>query len=155
MASRIEPELKTAIDASLKAYASGDRKFFDYLADDVRVYGVTSAEPIIGRKEFEAAFGSNFQKFKREVKVVTEDVQAGPQEAILAQTLEITTEGVTSFVRQTVVWRNAAHAWKIVHIHNAFVAQPIHTGATPNTAAALRVLNERIATAAAAVGVAQ
>jgi len=148
-------DLEAAMDESLRLYADGNPAFFDYLRDDVRVYSLGSAEPLIGRREFQAAF-VGFADSKREVKVIHSDVQPNERQAVLAQTLEITVEDVTMFLRQTVVWERGDDGWQMSHIHNAQVGQPLtRLGALPASAAEVQVLNERIATVAATVGVAQ
>jgi ketosteroid isomerase-like protein len=153
----LDPKLDRADRAITKAYAAGDRRFFDFLREDVRIYTVDSSEPIVGRKAFEAYFGPTLRKLKRKVEIIKRDVQASENTTILAQISEVTTEGITSYVRQTVIWdKDPNGEWKIGHIHNALVGQPLVAGGKlPSTAAAVRVLNERIATVAAAVGVAQ
>lgn len=148
-------KLDKAMRDSLKAYAAGNNKFFDYLSNDVRVYTVGSAEPIVGRKAFEDYFGPTFRQLKRKVSVVAKDIQLTTDQAILAQTLEIGAKGVNSYVRQTVMWKQNDGDWKMSHIHNAMVGQPVVSGPAPKTAKAIRVINERIATVAATVGMAQ
>jgi ketosteroid isomerase-like protein len=148
--------LKKAMDESLKAYAAGNKRFFDFLREDVRVYAVNSAEPLIGRKKFESSFAPTLAGSKRKVKVVSSDLQESERQAVLSQTLEIASEGVTVYVRQTVIWeRGAGGRWQMSHIHNSFVGQPLASGRVPTSIRGIQVLNERIATVAAAVGVAQ
>lgn len=155
-AAATDSGLKEAMDASLKAYAAGDRRFFDFLQDDVRVFNLNSVEPMVGRKRFESAFGPNFANSKRKVKVINSDLQQTGEQAVLAQTLEIgTADGIAAFVRQTVIWSSVGGKWKMSHIHNALVGQPIATAKLPASVKGIQVLNERIATVAAAVGVAQ
>ncbi len=155
MATKADSKLQRAMRDSLNAYANGDKRFFDYLSDNVRVYSLNSAEPTIGRKAFESAFARTF-KTKRKVNVLNSDLQPSEGRAVLSQTLEVSVEGIDSVVRQTVIWEQGSDGnWKMSHIHNAQVGQPIVTGRAPRTAADVRVLNERIATVAAAVGVAQ
>ena len=151
-----DPKLTRAIKASLKAYAAADRKFFDFLKDDVRVFNVNDTEPMLGREKFESAFAKNF-KIKRKVATLASDIQLSGSQAILSQTLRITANDVSSQVRQTVVWQqdDETGEWKISHIHNALVGQPIVSGKAPKDLRAIKVLNERIATVAATVGVAQ
>jgi ketosteroid isomerase-like protein len=155
MATQIDPRLDKAMRDSLKVYAAGNKRFFDYLSNDVRVYTVESSEPIVGRKTFEDYFGPTFRKSKRKVSIVAKDVQMAGDQAILAQTLEVTANGVSSYVRQTVIWEEDDGGWKMRHIHNAMVGQPVVSGRPPRTARAIRVINERIATVAATVGMAQ
>jgi ketosteroid isomerase-like protein len=149
------PELERAMRDSLKAYAAGDKRFFGYLSSDVRVYSLNSAEPIVGRKAFESAFAPTFQT-KRKVSILKKDIQLSDRQAVLSQTLQVTVDGVDSFMRQTVIWEQSDKGeWQMSHIHNALVGQPVLSGKTPKTANAVRVLNERIATVAATLGVAQ
>ena len=152
---KIDSKLERAMRDSLKAYSAGDKRFFDFLRDDVRVYALDSVTPTVGRKAFEAAFAPTF-KTKRKVSIIHSDVQPSGNQAVLSQTLQVTINGIDTVVRQTVIWEQAAKGdWQMTHIHNAQVGQPIVSGRAPQTAAAVRVLNERIATVAAVFGVAQ
>ncbi|MBI2625660.1 nuclear transport factor 2 family protein [Candidatus Parcubacteria bacterium] len=153
--SRTDPKLEKAMRDSLKVYAAGNKRFFNYLQKDVRVYTLESSEPIVGRKAFESYFGPTFSKTKRKVAIVAKDVQLAGKQAILAQTLKITANGVSSYIRQTVIWERDTGEWKMSHIHNAMVGQPVIVGKPPRTPQSIRVLNERIATVAATVGMAQ
>jgi|SRR3954453_10733475 len=151
----MDPALKKAMNSSLKAYSAGDPKFFQFLSDDVRVYGLDSSEPIIGRKAFEAKFRPTFTKTKRKVTKTFEDLRIVGNQAILSQTLQVTANQVSMPLRQTVVWDGTGANWRMTHIHNARGGQAVGVGKQPTTAAQIRVLNERIATVAATVGVAQ
>lgn len=155
MATQDEPDLNGSIDASLKAFCDGDPAFFDFLSDDVRVYSLDSSEPIIGRHAFEDKFRASLTEHKREVEKTHEDLRVTGNQAIQSQTLQITVDGITLPVRQTVVWEDIGKDWRITHIHNARAGQGFVVGKLPTTAAGIRVLNERIATVAAVVGVAQ
>lgn len=149
-----DPALAHAINDSREAYADGDPRFFEYLDDDVRVYNLNSIEPMVGRKTFEEAFLPTFDR-KLRIEVVESDVRTYDRQAVHAQTVEITMDGVTLIARQTVVWERK-DAWKVSHIHMTLVGQPLTTlDKRPTSARAVRVLNERIATVAACVGVAQ
>jgi ketosteroid isomerase-like protein len=143
------------MDNSLKAYAAGNSKFFDYLDDDVRVYTLDSTEPILGRKNFEDYFGHTFASTKRAVVQLHHDLRVSGDQAVLSQTLQISSNGVGLPVRQTVVWAKTKAGWRMTHIHNGRAGEPLVIGKVPRTARGLRVLNERIATVAATVGVAQ
>lgn len=154
-AQKVDPKLSQAMKASLKAYASGSPTFFRFLDDKVRVFAIGSAEPTIGRAAFQSAFGATFTKVKRQVGVMAQDVQMSGDQAILSQTLKVTGNGVSTFVRQTVVWGVKDGDWKMRHIHNAMVGEPVGVGRPPTSPRGVRILNERIATAATVVGVAQ
>lgn len=150
-----EPNLDRSIETALKAYCDGNPLFFDFLSDDVRVYNLDSSEPTIGRKAFEEQFGDSLTRTAREVRKTHEDLRVSGNQAIQSQTLQITVEGVTLPVRQTVVWEDKGEDWRMTHIHNARAGQAYAIGRQPETAEGIRVLNERIATVAAVVGVAQ
>lgn len=152
---KLDPELKGTMRASLKAYASGSVGFFDYLHKDVRVFPLDSVEPIAGQKAFKSYYGPTLTKIKRKVKLVSEDSQVFRDQVIVSQLLKISGKGVSTNVRQTVVWGKFDGRWKMAHIHNARVGEPLGLGKAPMTAAGIRILNERIATAASVVGVAQ
>lgn len=156
--AKIDTTLAKAMNESLKAYAAGDKKFFSFLSDDVRVYTLEdTTKPIVGRKAFESYFGGTMRKMKRKVSIVHQDVQLSGNQAVLAQTLQIVANGVTSHVRQSVVWELAEDGeWYMNHIHNALVGQPsVNVQQVAGKTDPVRVINERIATVAATVGVAQ
>jgi hypothetical protein len=156
MAVAVNPDasLRKAMNESLKAYGAGNEAFFDFLTDDVRVYGLDSSEPIVGRKNFQERFEPTFGA-TRKIKKVHQDVRMIGEQAVLSQTLQITVSGVSMPVRQTVIWEGGRGNWRMSHIHNAHAGQPVTVGAMPSTVEGIRILNERIATAAAVVGVAQ
>ncbi|MFI7535867.1 nuclear transport factor 2 family protein [Streptosporangium sp. NPDC049376] len=147
------PDLERAIADSLEAYANGENRFFDYLTDDVRVFNLNDPQPMIGRRQFEESFAEGF-RLPREVRVISADLQPMKDSAILSQTLEVRSEGVSAFIRQTVVWRQEGGEWRIGHVHNAMVGQPT-TDELPQNPDQITVLREKIATVATAVGVAQ
>jgi hypothetical protein len=151
----LDKSLKQSINASLKAYADGSARFFEYLSKDVRVYTLDSQEPIKGREEFSAYFAPTLIKSKRIVKPLHQDVQVFENQAILSQVLQVSSGGVGLPVKQTIVWTKNGAKWEITHMHNGRAGEPMVLGAAPKTLDEVRVLNERIATVAAVVGVAQ
>lgn len=156
--NKIDVELKNAMDASLKAYSNGSEQFFSYFTTDARIYAPEStAEPIVGREAFARGFGRTLASVKRKVKVVCSDIQVRGDHAVVAQVLQMETNGVMLHVRQSVVWeRDEKGAWLMSHVHNTLVGQPVVSeGIVPLTAKSVQVLNERIATVAASVGLAQ
>lgn len=148
------PDLEKAIWDSHEAYAKGEPRFFDYLTDDVRVYNLYATEPMIGRELFQKEF-TTFEE-GREVRILKTDVKPEGDRAVLSQTIEVGKEDVAFVVTQTVVWENQDGRWLISHIHTAQVGQPIvGPEAAVKSTEDVRVLNERIATVAATLGVAQ
>ena len=148
------PDLEKAIWDSHEAYAKGETRFFDYLTEDVRVYNLYATEPMIGRD----LFREEFRTFEegRDVRILKTDVKPEGERAVLSQTIEVGKPDVKFIVTQTVVWEQQKGDWKISHIHTAQVGQPIlGSEASVRSTDDVRVLNERIATVAATLGVAQ
>jgi len=154
MAAKRAQGLEAVMAGSLKLYDRGDKKWFSNLAKDATVYAIGTTAPFVGREAYEAHFSSNLTSAKRKTKVLDQRIKyLNDATAVVTQTLQVVQGGVVSVVRQSVVW-GLDKAWEIRHLHSALVGTP--TGAkAPGTAAGIRVLNERIATVAAVLGVAQ
>lgn len=154
MATQRVQSLEAVMAASLKQYDKGDASWFSHLARDATVYAIGTAAPFIGKEAYEAHFSANLSSAKRKTQVLDQRVKyLNDATAVVTQTLQVTQAGVTSVVRQSVVWA-LGDAWQIRHLHSALVGTP--TGVkTPTTVSGIRVLNERIATVAAVLGVAQ
>ena len=123
---------------------SGDRAFFEFVAPDACVFTIDNAtKPIIGRAAFIKVFDRALTAIKRKVEVLDEDLKVSENQGVLAQTLQITAQGVTSHVRQSVIWeRNASGAWLMTHIHNAIFGQPVVDRAVLGSRNPVRLLND-------------
>lgn len=154
MATQRPQGLDSVMSASLKQYDRGDSKWFAHLANDATVYAIGTTTPFVGRAAYEAHFSPNLTSAKRKTEVLDQKVKyLNDATAVVTQTLHVTQAGVNSVVRQSVVW-SLDETWQIRHLHSALVGTP--TGVKPATSAnGIRVLNERIATVAAVLGVAQ
>ena len=106
-----------------------------------------------GREAYRHAFASKL-KGKREVKILEQSRQWFDDRVVIAQTAQVTHEGITANIRQTMVWGRSNKGWQVNHLHTALVGSPF-SNEVPKTASAIRVLNERVATMAAVLGVAQ
>jgi hypothetical protein len=150
-------DLQRAIEDSKQRWDNAQFDWFDYLADDAVVYSIGHTEPWVGKPAYEHHFGPILTRAKRATTVVTQNVQMMGESAVVAQTLQIEEGAVVANVRQSVVWTHATQgtpSWKINHLHTALIGQPNATQ-MPTSASGIRVLNERIATVAAVLGVAQ
>lgn len=152
--ARIVQTLKNTMKSSLLLYESADVRWFDALADDVTVYAIGRSEPFSGRAAYEQSFKEILESEKRKVKVLHQDIKILDSTAIVTQTLQVKQGGVLSNVRQSVVWALRDDGWKIQHLHTALIGQPAAEKA-PKSTYEIQVLNERIATVAAVLGVAQ
>lgn len=154
MATKRSKSLNSVMAASLKQYDRGDPKWFDHLANDVTVYAIGMTTPFVGRAAYESHFSPILTSVKKKTQVLDQKIKyLNDATAVITQTLQITHSGVVSIVRQSVIW-SREEEWRIRHLHSALVGTP--TGAkAPTTAPGIRVLNEKIATVAAVLGVAQ
>jgi ketosteroid isomerase-like protein len=143
-----------SLDSSLAAYNNGDRSFFNYFDKDATIFSVGSAEPIKGRDAYRKSFEAHLTGNKREETVLDRTVQIVGDKAVVAQTAQIKQSDVVANVRQTYVFGETGEGLKVLHLHNALIGTPF-AGEVPTSPMAIRVLNEKIATAAAVLGVAQ
>jgi hypothetical protein len=147
---KIPAEVIKTNESALHAYEQGDRAFFDFLAADVTVYTTSGQEPFIGREAYRKYFEPTLTKGKRSVKVNSLEGKMLNDRVLLMQNLTITEEGVAVPVRQSVIYAQEGGKWRADHVHTAFAgAKPGREGFVAT------VINERIATVAAVVGVAQ
>ena len=159
-AQAYDPALKRAIDNADKFWEQGDKKWFSLLADDVIVYSVASVEPFEGRRAYEEHFTPRLTSGKRRATPLARDVQMLEDDnAVVAQTVEIEEGDIIANIRQSVIWNKASRNgdWKIKHLHTTLLGDPMPSprAARVTTAQGIRVLNEKIATIAAVLGVAQ
>jgi hypothetical protein len=152
-----ESNLRKAIAAANEQWDSGNKGWFDFVADDVVVYSIGTSEPFRGRDAWERHFGPRLAGSKRKTETIAQNIQFVEGAAVVAQTLQIVQDGIVANVRQSVIWsesEKAKHGWLIKHLHSALIGNPSAVD-QPRDGGAIRVLNERIATMAAQVGVAQ
>jgi len=153
--TKADKGLQQALDRTAKLYANGDPALFEYFAEDAIVYAVGSTEPFRGRAAYKKHFGPILTKEKRKISFLQQDVlNIDEGKAVVAQTARIIQGGVIANIRQTMVWASDNGGWKVQHVHTTLVGQPTAEKA-PTSASAIRVINERIATVAAVLGVAQ
>jgi hypothetical protein len=151
-----EAALLAAMELSLRQYDAGDTAWFDHLDDEVTVYGIGATEPVLGRKAYEESFSPVLSVTKRKTRVVQQQVRSLTSDtALVTQTLRIIQKNIASVVRQSVIWVMKQNEWRMMHLHSALVGTPSGTTTAPITTKGIRVLNERIATVAAVLGVAQ
>ena len=150
-----DSSLTATIEEADALYSRGDEAWFSMLADDATIYSINSDQPFHGREAYESHFTKVLTGSKRKLTVMQRQSQVMGNTAVVTQTLCIEQDGVIANVRQSVVWGCSSEStWKIQHLHTAMIGTP--SAAKPATGMkALRVLNERIATVAAVVGVAQ
>jgi ketosteroid isomerase-like protein len=149
--AQLEQRVLASLENSLLAFNAGRPEFFDEFAEDAMIFTADSPEPIKGRetyrKEFEAAFTSQ----KREKTILDRTIQIVGDKAVVKQTATITQADASAKVLQTLVYGETGEGLKVLHSHTALMTPDAANGGAP----AVQVLNEKIATTATVVGVAQ
>ena len=152
--SKKDQQLLSVINTMDKYYETGSAKWFDFLTDNVTVYNNTSASPFKGKAAYEEHFHNSLVGAKRKLKVVSRTIQNLSDTAIVYQTIQIDQDGVVANVKQSVVWTDANNEWKVNHLHSSIIGSP-HSATTPKNPAAINVINDKIASVASILGVAQ
>jgi hypothetical protein len=152
--SQTNSELLRNLSGMDKAYSSGNKSWFDYLADDITVYGTTSAEPINGKADYIKNFAKVLTSAKRNVTILSRQVQSVGDVYIVYQVAQITQEGIVLNLKQSQVWGRSATGLKMNHMHSALLGAPQSVDSITKLKS-INVINEKIATIATAVGVAQ
>lgn len=138
-----------SLDSSLAAYNNGDRSFFDYFDKDATIFSVGSIEPVKGRDAYQKKFESQLIGNKRQETILDRNVQIVGDKAVVAQTAQIKQGDVVTNVRQTYVFGETEQGPKVLHSHTSLIGIPMASDGP------IKVVNERIATAASVLGVAQ
>ena len=75
--------------------------------------------------------------------------------AVMYQTVQITQDSIVVNIKQSQVWGDTADGWKVNHIHSAIIGTPQAKNPGEKRLTAINVINEKIASMASVVGVAQ
>jgi len=152
-ANPLPRSLRQPAQAVQDAYAHGDPAFFNYLANDCTVYSIGKATPFTSKADFQAYFQPLLTATTRKIKILSQEAKSMQDRCLILKTMQITQDGVIANVRQSSIWHQTNGAWLLEHMHNALVGSP--SADAPRNVDAIVPLNERIATVAAVLGVAQ
>jgi hypothetical protein len=147
-------EILKTLQAMDEAYASGNKSWFDFFADNVTVYTNTSAEPIIGKDNYVRNFAKLLGSTKRKIDVLSRQVQSVGDVHIVYQVVQVTQDGIVVNMKESQVWGDTKDGLKLYHLHSSLLGTP-HATSVATKASSINVLNEKIATIATAVGMAQ
>jgi hypothetical protein len=152
--STFEERVKRQLEVSERAYNAGDPSFFNNFTEDATIFSVGSTESIIGREAYQQYLQPRFAGYTRTVKVLDRNLKIVDDKAVVTQTAQITVSGITSNVRQTMVFIDTQDGAKVQHLHTALIGTPV-AQEIPTDLSSIRVLNEKVATIAGVLGVAQ
>jgi hypothetical protein len=153
--SRINPDLQKALTGMDKAYISGSKEWFNYLSDDVIVYSNISGDPFKGKVAYMEHFEKSLISSKRKMEILSRNVQTIGEISIVYQTVQIVQDNIVVSMKQSQVWRATESGWKVNHLHSAIIGQPQSINPSVKKVGAINVINEKIASMAAVMGVAQ
>ncbi len=148
-------QIKNISEEFGKAYCEGSDLMFELIAKDATIYSVNSTEPFRGQEAYRESFSANLVSTTRELEVLREDIQIIDDDNVLrVSSLKIIQDGLVIPVRQTQNWSRIDGEWKITHLHTSLIGSPTPLE-QPSTLEGIQIINERIATVAAVLGVAQ
>jgi ketosteroid isomerase-like protein len=152
--------INSAINSHIDAYEEGSAKYFDAFSEDAVVYNLYNEyvmdddDTFKGRDAYRKHFEPHLST-KRKVNLLQREVQTKGDTTIVSSTFEVSQSDIQFVVRQFAVWTEENGEWKIQHLNNTCVGNAVPLGELPRTTSGIKVLNERIATVAAVLGVAQ
>jgi hypothetical protein len=153
MPFRENADFEQFVDDYTSDYASGREDWFRHFDANATVYPISSTEPFKGRAAYEDNF-RNLLKEKRQVEVLTRDIQVMDDTAVAMQLLKVTQSQVATIFRESTIWKQGDGVWKIIHMHTSQVG-PGAPAEIPRDARTIKVLVGKIATTSVQVGVAQ
>lgn len=152
MADPLKPEEASAfLKKWVSAYEAGDKSFFDYFAPDASFFTVSSPTRIDGTEEFRRGFEEQFLGKKRRSQVLSPEIRVTGDAAVVSYHNRISVGDSTANLRATIIVTKGRDGLKIAHLHNSPLAS-IGVPAPARSPESVTLLEERVATAAAAVG---
>ena len=151
MADLTEGEVNSFLQKWVSAYESGDKSFFDFFADDASYFSVSAPTRIDGTEEFRRGFEEQFLGQKRRSQILSPEIRVAGDAAIVSYHNRVSVGGSTANLRATIVVTKGRDGLKIAHLHNSPLAS-VGVPAPARTPESVTLLEERVATAAAAVG---
>lgn len=146
----LENEVKSSLQKLDSAFSEGQPAFFDAFAKDAKIFTVDRQEPISGRDAYRHNYESALVTQKREKAILARNMQIVGDKCVVNQTARITESGSSVDVSQTIVYGLTDEGVKILHFHTGLL-----TAGGVDPSGAVRVVNEKIATAMTSSGVAQ
>ncbi|MDI1284213.1 MAG: nuclear transport factor 2 family protein [Reyranella sp.] len=152
MADPLKQEEVTAfLKKWVSAYETGDKSFFDFFTRDASFFSVSSPTRIDGLEEFRRGFEEQFLGQKRRSQILSPEIRVAGDAAIASYHNRVSVGGATANMRATVVVVRGQGGLQIAHLHNSPLAS-VGVPASGRSPDSVTLLEERVATAAAAVG---
>jgi len=146
-----EQDVRDFLKSWVAAYESGDKAFFDFFAPDASLFTLSVPTRIDGVEEFRRGFEENFEGGKRRSQILSPEIRAVGDGAVVSYHNRVSFGSQTSNMRATVVIVQQNSDLKIAHLHNSPL-QAVGVLPAARRPEDVTLLEERVATAAAAVG---
>jgi ketosteroid isomerase-like protein len=146
-----EDEVRAFLKRFVGAYEAGDAAFFDNFTKDVSVFSVSSPTRIDGIEEYKRGFEENFLGQKRRSQILSPEIRIAGDAAIVTYHNRIAFKDQSANARVTLAIVRERDGIRVAHLHISPLSSPgiPAAGRTPD---AVTLLEERVATAAAAMG---
>jgi ketosteroid isomerase-like protein len=134
-----------------RSYDEGKPAFFDSFSKDASIFTVSSPTRIDGLEEFRRGFEPYFGKGERRSQILSPEIRTSGDTAVATFHNRVNIDNRVTNMRTTVVIGREGSGLKIVHLHQSPLSTPAVVGGGGGTDS-VSLLEERVATAAAAVG---
>ena len=146
-----ENDVTTFLKKFVSTYENGDNSFFDLFATDVSVFSVSVPTRIDSAEEYRRGFEGQLQGRKRRAQILSPEIRVAGDMAVVTYHNRVATDDQSTNMRSTLVLALVGADIKIVHLHNSPLSSA-GVGSAPRRPEDVTLLEERVATAAAAVG---
>ena len=149
-----EEEVLSTMKRWQEAFEAGDKSFFEYFADDVSIFTLSTPTRIDGREVYREGFEDSFLGRERKSQILSPEVKVlSDDSAMMTFHNRILIDGQSANIRGTVIFaRDRGGKLKCVHMHNSPLTQPGMTARLGADLEGITVLEERVASAVAMVG---
>lgn len=151
-----QDEVQTLLRRYQETYEAADPGFFDLFTRDATFFTVSSPTRIDGLEEFRRGFEPDFTRggVTRRLQILTPEIRILDNAAVATFHARISADGQLSNLRSTLtIVQEQGGALRIAHLHNSPQAAPtVPIPFAARTVDEIRLLEERVATAAATVG---
>ncbi len=149
-----EDEVKEFLKQWVRTYESGSKEFFDAFTKDATFFTISSPTRIDGLEEFRRGFEPQLTEggVRRRSQILSPEIRIFGDAALVSYHNRIAVNGKTHNLRGTVtIVKGPQDRLRIAHLHNSYQRAP-EVNFLGRSVDEITVLEERVATAAAAVG---
>lgn len=148
-----EKDVRDFLAKWARSYDEGSDDFFDSFAKDTSVFSISSPTRIDGLEEFRRGFEPYFGQGTRRSQILSPEIKLSGDTAVATFHNRVNIDNRITNLRSTIVLQKGSDGrTKIVHLHQSPLGAPAPVAAGAVSPEMVSLLEERVATAAAAVG---